>query len=613
MTALSGTVLFERSLTTTAHALESDARLDAWVGKMVDLWLFEDYDARSRLAACLAARGIHARTHSAYKPLIHFFLEEVDLAGLVAVEIDYPVHPLADVRRFLCEAYPLGALLDGVTLTWKAIPAAGVPVYALRLHRGPDSVVSHHQVLAPNLVLTDALGEKTFSPTGWLTVADPAGRLALSTEPLQTTLQTAFSLIMQTLAAYDWGRHEPYFERLEIRVDMPGAEVCMPDGKLLLSICEALHEDLYFSLLEFFQQYSGRPRGDRGLQPGQVVPDIRCWSEAAIRVRVVVYSVGASLPSLTALPGHAASTCDQISLAPDNVPGPPPALSLLDRPIRAQDIEAALQTMQGQRFHFQSRQDRTLHGLWHPGMLPAIVVTGGQHANEASGVVGALRGAQWLADQPGAHFALVPLENPDGYQLFLEYCAIHPQHMHHAARYTGLGDDLEYREHAPWYERAGRQHALAVTGAQLHLSLHGYPAHEWTRPFTGYLPRGFELWSIPKGFFLILRYREGWKDRAMLLLESLTQQLAQVPGLAPFNAAQLSRYAEHTGDIPFEVRHGIACLLAQNDRQTPGVVLVTEFPDETIYGSDFVFAHQVQAQTVRLAAAIWWRLHGAQT
>ena len=54
----------------------------------------------------------------------------------------------------------------------------------------------------------------------------------------------------------------------------------------------------------------------------------------------------------------------------------------------------------------------------------------------------------------------------------------------------------------PPYEIGARNQALELSGAQLHLNLHGYPAHEWTRPFTGYLPRGFELWTIPKGFFL---------------------------------------------------------------------------------------------------------------
>ena len=51
-------------------------------------------------------------------------------------------------------------------------------------------------------------------------------------------------------------------------------------------------------------------------------------------------------------------------------------------------------------------------------------------------------------------------------------------------------------------------------------------------------------------------------------------------------------------------------MLSQNDQQNIGVKLVTEFPDETIAGQDFVFAHQVQTDTVRLACTHWWRMHG---
>ena len=154
-------------------------------------------------------------------------------------------------------------------------------------------------------------------------------------------------------------------------------------------------------------------------------------------------------------------------------------------------------------------------------------------------------------------------------------------------------------------------HAVQVTGAQLHLSLHGYPAHEWTRPFTGYVPRGFELWSIPKGFFLIVRYQPAFKTRARQWLEKITAQIALIPGLAEFNAEQLKVYAAHAGDIPFEIHHGMACLLLENDAQPTGIKLVTEFPDETVLGEAFLFAQRVQTETVRIASEAWWQLNQA--
>ena len=664
-----------------------DPRIALWAGLSVEVWLFEDRVARGLLASRLAKVGARARVCSAYKPLLHYFLERAALSGMRDVIVEYPCHPQAVATRFLSEAYPLAELAaQGTPWRWAALEASTeLPCYRVTWvdDRGE---LRFDEVLAPNALCADHLGRTCLVPSGYLRVTDPRSDRILVDEIIETEVEALFRATMVAIGEQTWGRQEPYFERLEIRADVPGTELYRDDGQLISSTLEALHEDLYFSALEFFQHHSGRPPGDRGLQPGQIVPDVRQASPGnPASVCVVLHEAGTLLPALATL---AEADADAASMPADDplvnaktasmpaddllvnaktasIPaddllvnaktasmpaddllvnaktasmplddllvnarlasalsstpgadtmqasgasGAPIALADVTQPVAASRVREEIRAIAGDPFAFESRQGRMLAGLVRSGTLPPVVVTGGQHANEASGVVGALRGAAWLAMQPGAHFACVPLENPDGYALFAEYRAIHPQHMHHAARYTGLGDDLEYREREPWYERAGRMHALAVTGAQLHLSLHGYPAHEWTRPFTGYLPRGFELWSVPKGYFLILRYKPGWKDIAEQFLGELTAELSAMPGLVDFNARQLHSYEAHAGELPFEVRHGIACMVSQNDCQTPGVVLVTEFPDETIAGEAFVFAHEVQTHTVRTAATIWWDL-----
>ena len=180
--------------------------------------------------------------------------------------------------------------------------------------------------------------------------------------------------------------------------------------------------------------------------------------------------------------------------------------------------------------------------------------------------------------------------------------------MLHAARYSALGDDIEYREQPPLYERAAREQALALSGAQLHVNLHGYPAHEWTRPLSGYLPHGFELWTIPKGFFLILRHHAGWQAETRALVEQVSASLAQVPGLADYNARQLALYQRHAGALPFEVIHGTACAVSQVDRPGAPVTLITEFPDETVDGEAFRFAHTVQTEAALAAVRAWQTL-----
>ena len=592
--------LFECEIALTSTQLLSDPRLSSWVGHTLELWLFEGLQARQALASQLQQRGIQARVRSAYKPLLHAFLEEVDAATLASVVIEYPRHEAADPRRFLLEGYPLESLLPGVDVSWIAsrVIASGSleqPTYQIRL-TDRLGVLHTHSLLAPNVLKTDlALEQTSLCPTGYLRVSDAQSFQVLCAQRLETEFEQAFQALMRWVTEHPWASDEPYFERLLLSVELPGIETVDQQGRLLASTYEALHEDLYFSVLEFFHRRSKRPAGDRGLQPGQIVPDVRVGNDV-VKVRVEYYPAGSTLLDL-----------------PSIHPTTNPAIDLerCSEALSSESVHAALALLSGQSFEALSRQGRLVKGVYCPGSLPAVVLTGGQHANEASGVVGALRGAQWLAAQPLAHFAVVPLENPDGYELFAQYRAIHPQHMHHAARYTGLGDDLEYRERAPWYETDARRQAVALTQAQLHLSLHGYPAHEWTRPLTGYVPRGFTLWSLPKGFFLIVRYQAPYKDLALRWLEALTESISQLPSVAEFNRTQLKRYESYLGSGGFELKHGVACVLSQNDRQNVGVKLVTEFPDETIVGEEFAFAQQVQTDTVRLAVTHWWRLYGS--
>ena len=85
--------------------------LGAGPGRRVEAWLFEDEAVRRGVEERLRAAGIEARLRSAYKPLLHFFLEEASLEGVTAVRIRYPVHAAANPLRFRMEAYPLAGLL----------------------------------------------------------------------------------------------------------------------------------------------------------------------------------------------------------------------------------------------------------------------------------------------------------------------------------------------------------------------------------------------------------------------------------------------------------------------------------------------------------------------
>jgi hypothetical protein len=394
-------------------------------------------------------------------------------------------------------------------------------------------------------------------------------------EALETEVEQVFHQAMTALIAHEWPVQEPYAERIAIEATIPAIERPLPYGDEVMSTAEALHEDFYFSLLEYFRHRSGRDVDDRSLQPGQIIPIIRT-GEGDAQVRVTLRS-----------------------------------LNVIDDPIRPeQDIEMAeaapglaqiqreLAMLPGEGFESLSREGRAVRGIYRPGLRPAVIVTAGQHANEVSGPVGAFRAVRRLLAKPEANVAFIPVENPDGYALHGRLCEIHPRHMYHAARYTALGNDLGYGPKEPEYEVGARRQAIERSQAKLHVNLHGYPAHEWTRPFTGYLPRGFEQWSLPKGFFLILRYHPSWAVTARTLIEAVTRGLSAVPGLAEFNRQQMALSTIHAGEGPYELINDTPCLLAADERYPVPLTLITEFPDETIYGEAYRFAHTVQMAAV---------------
>jgi hypothetical protein len=582
------TLLLDRRFDRTLDAWVRRFSAPEWRGARLEGWLFEGPAARRNAERALAEAGVAARLRSAYKPLVFHFLEELDPAALAEAVVTYPVHPQALPQRFLQEAYPLAALLPHCAVRFVS-GGAGLHYRLALTHR--DGSRSESVVRAPNRVHADPQGVTHLSPTGWLRIAAPGAAAPDDGAAVSTDYEQLFAQVLRTVGDHDWPAQEPYFERLDIRVDLPGIEQRLPVDHETISSLEGLHEDIYFSLLEMFQRRSGRPALDRRLQPGQIVPDVRAASDAP-RLRIAHDRFDALAQDLCA------------SGLPDS-DGP---LAALGDPPSPRRIAAAVRDLGGERFHASSRQGRTVDGLYRAGSGAPVLISGGQHANESSGVVGALRAAEALQREGDAHFALIALENPDGYALHRELRLQHPRHMHHAARYSALGDDIEYRDRPPFHEREARQRALALSGAQLHVNLHGYPAHEWTRPLSGYVPRGFELWTIPKGFFLILRHHPGWQAEARALLQRVSAALARVPGLPEYNARQMALYERHAGALPFEVLHGVACTVTETDRPGAPVTLITEFPDEAVDGDAFRFAHTVQMHAALAAIAAWQTL-----
>ena len=404
------TLIFERSFERTLSRLVADAK----AGQNFEAWTFDDRKSRQQAERALKEKGVNARIRSAYKPLVNAFVEEIDLQDVAAIEIHYPVHPKAPDNRFRLEAYPLAAMVENRKITFAARTDSDFH-YDVVLHTNAGS--AHRlKVLVPNRVHIDAAGETSVSPTGWL--VRNGGVIG---EPLRTDYEDLFEETIAAITHFDWGSTEPYFEELNIRVALPAADEALPVADEVMSLREALHEDFYFSLLEFFQKKSGRPLGDRGLKPGQIVPQI-LQSSGDVSVKVQTQPLSSRYWD-----------------------GPEQQIETATEPLAARQIEAVLNTIGGEAFETVTRSGRSVRARYVKGRDAAVMISGGQHANETTGGVGALRAAQRLVKVEGAHFTISPLENPDGYALHQRLRQDSPRHMYHAARYTALGDDLEYR------------------------------------------------------------------------------------------------------------------------------------------------------------------------
>ncbi len=567
-------------------------------GTRLEFWTFDNGAARREAERKLAAMGVEARIHSAYKPLVHYFLEDVDRAGLSSVELVYPTHPGCSPDRFLLEAYPLSALLGEAEVSFAAgdTDEADNFTYMARLMY-VDGRVENLRIFAPNRIYVDHTGESVVTSAGWMRLRAPDGS---ETEgALWTEYEAIYSGALEAVSGHEWGNSEPFFEVLSIRVTLPACDIPLPLGEEAISLREALHEELYFSLLELFQKKTGRPVSDRTIRPGQVLPEIISGAVPALRIELKPLSSEDKVPD----------TGSGIIADKDTVAGTEADdLAFARSPITAARVSSELDMIEGRSFRTKSYSGRTISGIYHPGSDAAVMISGGQHANETTGIVGALRAARELARRPGSHFTVSPLENPDGYALHRMLCAENPRHMHHAARYTALGNDLEYQVDGHLYEKAMRLEAQRLTEAKLHINLHGYASHEWTRPLSGYIPRGFPTWMLPHGFFLVLRHHAPWADRAREFLELLTLRLTMVPGLLSFTHEQLKLYSCYVKTPPFQVINGFPCELSINETSAIPLRLITEYPDETIHGDAFIAGHTAQKETVLAAYEVFQAL-----
>ncbi|MCO4787431.1 MAG: peptidase M14, partial [Marinomonas atlantica] len=116
------THIFSTHIKPTVDELIETFGTPEYKGQFIEAWLFEDKKRRKTAEVELLKYGVNAKFRSAYKPLLHFFLEDLDAESkdLSHIEVHYPLHPNAYEKRFLLEMYPLSALINETEINYVA-------------------------------------------------------------------------------------------------------------------------------------------------------------------------------------------------------------------------------------------------------------------------------------------------------------------------------------------------------------------------------------------------------------------------------------------------------------------------------------------------------------
>lgn len=560
-----------------------------------EAWLFESYEARSKVEAAWAEQGKTIKLHSAYKVLLHHLLESEVLDCADEILIRYPVIEGDEPQRFRLECYPVTDLFDG-KLQFEAfeqtVEQGKLPFY---------EVITETEILqipVPVRWVTTLSQKRQLVACGWIITQHNEGEhLATEFEAIYNdACQHFFELPLQPI--HPEQTNGPFFDRLSVNIGLPMQDAKLQVGDETISFIEAMHEDIYFSAIEIFQHRLGLPPHDRSLMPGQVAPEVVHAEQASLAITHVDGASAYKEPEHTRITGATAYVEPEHteiigagvyketdhSVISDS-------LDQLEHWLTPRQISEQLDQLAGQSFNVLSRQHRSVEGCAVVNDAAVkLAISGGQHANESSGIVGALRAAHTLKSQGDVDFTVCPLENPDGYALFRQLCENNPRHMHHAARYTSAGNDLTYGTE---YESLIRSEAKSHLLADVHVNLHGYPSHEWTRPLSGYVPEGFATWTIPKGFFIICRYNPGFKAQAELMLHAAINAVAGFEAQRQQNHQMLARFLNTVENAGFEIAHGVVPFMFDEYHKTDyPIEIITEAPDETVYGEAFRIAHE---------------------
>jgi hypothetical protein len=309
------------------------------------------------------------------------------------------------------------------------------------------------------------------------------------------------------------GHTRPLFERIEIDVWMSEEERKLPVDEERISSLEALHEDLYFNTLDYFAHMGEELEGKPFNAPGGVHPfmHVRAGEKPEARIRVyswedkpledwvttsILFNEEGALTDAVMTNGK-----EEVTLAVEAFEKPAGHIHPdVQRWLSEQDSYRVLYPDHSYQGHaipiiecFMDTGEEFYSPLKMSLFKKTIFIEAGHHSNEVSSTPAVLqlleradnKFGNWLKD---VNLVILPLANPDGYELVTKLTEEHPEWKHHAARYNAVG--LEYSfvrfQKTVFGEANIYPEILRRWAPDVIVDDHGIPAHEWVQPFAGY-------------------------------------------------------------------------------------------------------------------------------
>lgn len=518
----------QREVDLAFQVIEESENLEA---AEVEIFLSEPFDVRKRLAEEWKERFPlvnSVKIRSAFKPGLHWIMEEIlpHLQSYKRIEIRVQKENGNDGLelpiRWIQELYPvdryieekIGIIAELVTFHLEKELAHTYEVYGID-EQGVRSFVGCLDVPVSKLRYID--GKRYVYPVSGAVRINEEERLIPTDRErfYQFYVTQVLPKLRTEVANYQQGQGHtrPLFDRIEIDVWMSEEERKLGVDEERISSLEALHEDLYFNTLDYFAYMGEELEGKPFNAPGGVHPFMHLCTggkpEARIRVyrwedkplekwvtNIIYFDTDGRLAEAKMTNGK-----EDVTLSVKDFEKPSSHIH--------PDVEEWLTKPSNYRILYPDHSYRghaipiiecfldTYEEYYAPLKMSVfkktIFIEAGHHSNEVSSTPAILafidRAEEFFKDWlKEFNVVILPLANPDGYELLTKLMEEHPEWKHHAARYNAVGLEYSFARfqdtvfgEANIYPEVFRRWAPDVI-----VDDHGIPSHEWVQPFAGY-------------------------------------------------------------------------------------------------------------------------------